>query len=223
MEKAKKETKEAKELREIKEKFAQYEKNVSIVISHLPLGTLKTLREELFPHIDEPTSGKKKQLRLDLSEEIKNATFSEKALPVRRNLKGFEPETLSVEIWSTRKTKDAMKKKLVEKIEALVEERKFSQFTVGKASGPDARTATYNRWAERYSKHDYTGMIVIYQDMDTDQKLHKNREDRAFDIETYLHEKFSHCTEWDTRWSDAQGNKSKTETARFFVYLAFKE
>jgi hypothetical protein len=206
----------------------QMEANLKALLGMQGLGALRVQWKAVFREEPEPAQKKKETMVQRLVEHaMSQCIATEQPAPAkRRNLKDtFNPVLGNAIIHTTNKTKAETRERVLAKCLDFIAWNEITLFCVGKCSGvKSARDAMYTRWKDRYSKHaGYTTMLLLYRDDGSDALYHKQREDRALSLEKYLHNELgsgAYKEAMDTRFSDAEGHKSKSEEARFYVYLA---
>lgn len=207
----------------------QMEANLKALLGMQGLGALRVQWKTVFREEPEPAQKKKETMVARLVEHAMNQSIvtEQPATTVeRRNLKDtFNPLVGDAIIHTTNKTKAETRERALAKCLDFIAQNEITLFCVGKCSGVKReRDAMYTRWKDRYSKHaGYTTMLLLYRDDGSDALYHTQREDRALSLEKYLHRELgsgAHREAMDTRFSDAEGHKSKSKEARFYVYLA---
>jgi hypothetical protein len=213
---------------QLKASAGQLVANFGAIIDALPLGTLKQIYAILLP--DEPKlTGRNitKRYRSILRKHVLSANMPKPApAPAPRKLV-FAPQLQGgVCTYTTRKTADEVFDKCAQRIEQWLADNRaaLDKFCVGKASGASPLKALRSRYTDRYSKEgwDYTSMVLLYEDTGTDARAHKEREKRALALEERLQARYQQDARWDERVDDAPGAPSRTRSARFYVYLAYK-
>jgi len=201
--------------------------NVSAVIDALSIGELRTIYTVLLPDGAEIKGrGAVKRLRAAITKRLQEPEMAAPKAPPKRILKFEETPNNARVLYDVGKTQDEIVRLVQKRMNEWLTEQgeRVEEFCIGKGSGPDARAALKSRWTKRYSqpRFDYTGMMVLYEDLSRDVKTHAVREKRALAIEEALHAVFNTHERWDKKVDDSPGPKSRTRTARFYVYLAFK-